>query len=228
MYVSDDIIFIHVPVCSGTSIASALSAPANPRTAVPKKAKAHDTAQRAREIVGATAWERAWTFTMVRNPWDRLISLFHLCLSPNDSGLAYARLAKGLRSVKDGGPSPKDMHREITARGFEWWLLEFCERYRWHPWNRDPDRPITQIPVAEWVFAADGKTPLDKVFRYETDRDALLDELRARRGITELLKLKTNAIGCARSEYFSTAGLNHWVETTFAQDFERFGYGAGW
>ena len=224
MYVSDDIIFIHIPRCSGTSIRDALAAPEHFRTAIPAGAESHDTATRAREIVGETAWDRAWTFTVVRNPWDRLISLYYLCLSPNDSGHHCARLKKGLQRVSHKDPSPEDLHKEILERGFGWWLLEFCERYHWNPWRLDPDRPITRMQVYRWVYDRDGTTSLDSVFRFETEREAMLEEFKARRGITELRHLKQNAKDRDRSEYFSTEALNRWVEANFAQDIEAFGY----
>ena len=225
MYVSEDIIFIHVPVCGGTSITMALAGPERFKTHFPKTMKSHGKAVRAREFLGEAAWEQAWAVTMVRNPWDRLISLFHLCLSPNDSGVAYVRLAKGLRPLKPNTLSPEDLHKEILARGFEWWLLEFCERYRWNPWRLDPARPITRIQASEWAFDPDGRMLLDRVFRFETDWGVLLEELGARRGITEVPKIKANAQGRDRSEYFKTEVLNRWVEKNFAQDIEAFGYG---
>ncbi len=225
MYVSDDIIFVHIPRCGGTSIRSALAAPEHFKTAIPTAAKSHDTAAQAREIIGQDAWDRAWTFTVVRNPWDRLISLYYLCLSPNDSGQPFTRLRKGLQRVGRKDPTPEYLHNEILERGFEWWLLEFCERYRWNPWRLDPDRPITRIQASEWVFDPDGRMLLDRAFRFETDWGVLLEELGARRGITEMPHFKQNAQGRDRSEYFSTEGLNRWVEANFAQDIEAFGYG---
>ena len=224
MYVSNDIIFIHVPRCGGTSIRTALAFPDHPRTAVPKKLKAHDMVHRAHAVIGDDAWRQAWSFTIVRNPWDRLISLFHLSLSPNDRGTLYTRLAKGLRPETPSNATPEQLHKENRKRGFEWWLLEFCERYRWDPWKIDPDRPITRIPASEWLAPVNGQVTLDRVFRFETDREALLDELRARRGITEFQKIKSNAEGRDRADYFSTSVLDRWVEKHHGRDLEAFGY----
>lgn len=62
------VIFVHIPRTSGTSIEYCI-------TCVPDEKK-HLRASQLKKIVGS-AWEGAYKFTFVRNPFDRLISIFH-------------------------------------------------------------------------------------------------------------------------------------------------------
>ncbi len=236
MYVSDDIIFIHVPRCAGTTIRGALTAPDSFKSGIPPGARAHDSAIRAKELIGKEAWERAWSFTVVRNPWDRLISLFELCRSPGKSGDASYRLRAGIQRHGRNDPPLEILCKKIHTRGFEWWLLDFCERYVWNPYRLDENVPLTRMPACHWVYDKDGATPLDKVFRFETDMAAIRRELKVRRGAIWLPNQNRKAHERAtylgsktlnrldRSEYFSTKRLNRWVEENFAQDIEAFGY----
>ena len=78
------VIFVHIPRTSGTSIASSI-------TSVPLEMK-HLRASQLRKAVGSD-WDRSYKFAFVRNPFDRVISIFHApyykeinILSGNDLG----------------------------------------------------------------------------------------------------------------------------------------------
>jgi chondroitin 4-sulfotransferase 11 len=62
----EDFVFIHIPKCGGTSIERALGIPL----------LNHDTALERRAKLGANRWNRRPKFTVVRNPYCRIASLF--------------------------------------------------------------------------------------------------------------------------------------------------------
>ena len=81
-------IFIHIPKCAGTSITTALTqagcvleftgpAPLDVRLDFNLMWLHHTPARKLRSMVAAADWEGAFKFAIVRNPWDRLVSLFH-------------------------------------------------------------------------------------------------------------------------------------------------------
>ena len=59
-------IFIYILKCGGTRVEGALGLP-----------KTHDTALTRRRRVGAVDWEKAFTFSVVRHPYSKVISHYH-------------------------------------------------------------------------------------------------------------------------------------------------------
>lgn len=74
--------FIHVNKCGGSSIEVALGLP-----------KTHDTAVERREEIGQAAWDAAFTFATVRNPFDRVASIYYYRLRTDQDGLADRHLS---------------------------------------------------------------------------------------------------------------------------------------
>ena len=83
-----ELIFIHVPKCAGTTITSAILVAVNRGIASPafrleNRRGSHPFAIEVRQRVGRKNWGLCWSFGVVRNPWDRLVSL-HAFLRERD------------------------------------------------------------------------------------------------------------------------------------------------
>lgn len=119
-------VFVHIPRTAGTSVETVLA----PYARDPIGFTAHDntilahkhaTAAELRAHVGAETWRRAFTFSIVRNPWARMHSDYHF----------FRDIAPALRS----GFDPLECHlTDMAARHtFDGWLhacadeLDICQ-----------------------------------------------------------------------------------------------------
>lgn len=119
MSTSHNFIFIHIVKAAGSSVTATLSPYANrPETRLPNRAirklglgislpgkyrehPIHIWAHRLRQSLGSAAFDRAFKFSFVRNPWDWQVSLYHwYCdhpehdLHPFVSPLSFADYAR--------------------------------------------------------------------------------------------------------------------------------------
>jgi hypothetical protein len=69
----EDIIHIHITKTAGTSLVSSM---VFNRSRESSKTKKHYFAKEIIKIVGQEHWDNTFKFTFVRNPWDRLYSLY--------------------------------------------------------------------------------------------------------------------------------------------------------
>ena len=74
--------FVHIPKCAGTTVSQSLLSCANIRPKVlvqkpvPRGFLFHESAYGQRDRHGAAAWDRAYTFAIVRNPFSWAVSQF--------------------------------------------------------------------------------------------------------------------------------------------------------
>jgi len=80
----DKFIFIHINKTGGTSVEKALKLAFEHRTALEK----------IREI-GQEEWVRRFSFAIVRNPWDKVVSHYHYRVKTNQTELGKRRIPFG-------------------------------------------------------------------------------------------------------------------------------------
>ena len=73
-------IFVHIQKTAGASIEEALRAQDPAAGAGLHEGRRHMTAREIRALVGAPTWDAYFKFAFVRNPWDRLVSWYHMCM----------------------------------------------------------------------------------------------------------------------------------------------------
>lgn len=73
--------FVHINKCGGTAVELALGLPKN-----------HLTASTLRDEMGADAWNMRFTFSVVRNPFDRVVSIYFYRVRTGQSGLGDRHL----------------------------------------------------------------------------------------------------------------------------------------
>ena len=107
-------VFIHIPKCAGTSIHRALGA-LHERLSLPideKRYHKHTKAIDVRRILGPI-WDNSFKFSIVRNPWDLMVSSYHWWL--NYAG-RYPSLAEQSTRIRNMGSFGKFLQSEFGSK----------------------------------------------------------------------------------------------------------------
>lgn len=176
--------FVHINKTGGTSVVRALGIRFQ-----------HLTAQELREKLGDDRWESRYTFSFVRNPWDRAVSLYHFRVKTNQTGLG-------------DHPIP-----------FADWARA-CFRDR-DP--RFLNKPKMFAPQTDWLAGPNGEIDVDFVGRFErlSDDFEVVCEAIGRDGLS-LPHLKSSSRGDYRS-YYDIDAIDA-VGDAFASDIATWGY----
>lgn len=132
-YKEPDFIFIHINKTGGSSIEKALKLPFEHLTAAEKKAE-----------VGEQKWQEKFTFTFVRNPFDKVCSHYRYRVKTNQSKL-------------------KDKPLSFT----DWVRRSYLQQEPFYY-----DNPKMFMPQTKWLYDQNGEVMVDHVYRFENlDRD---------------------------------------------------------
>lgn len=177
-------IFIHINKTGGTSVGKALRITRS----------GHLTAREIIDEIGREAWEGAYRFAFVRNPWDKVVSHY------------------GYR-VKSGQPEVVD-----TGMGFQEWVRRtYRERdprfYR---------ARMCQAQV-EWIRDDRGRIDLDFIGRFERLAADFAHVCGVIGVEAELPHLKASDRSGTYRDYYDSETAEI-VRACFAEDIERFDY----
>jgi hypothetical protein len=178
-----DFIFIHINKTGGSSIENALGLRFEHKTALEKMRE-----------VGPEQWERSFTFTVVRNPWDKVASHYHYRVMTNQTGL-------GLNPI--GLPAwVKRAYRERDPFYF--------------------DKPRMFMPQIRWIADDSGRILVDRIARFETLQQDFADICSRIGRDASLPHLKRSVRGDYR-QYYDDESVEI-IANWFREDIERFDY----
>jgi hypothetical protein len=163
-----DFVFVHVPRTGGKSITRMLLR--HGQESVPGQPSRHTTAREARALLGEARWSRAYRFGFVRNPWDRLLSLYLFHLQTPEQLLASTGQAASRGFVA--------AHRAFTG------FADFAAFLRWFAEGPRGTDEVERHRIGQLGYLGDehGALLVDRVGRYEhLARDAA--EIAAQLGV---------------------------------------------
>lgn len=182
-YISD-VLFVHIKRTGGTSITEALGLPHH-----------HWTATELRRKVGHERWRDCFTFSFVRNPWDRMVSLY------------FFRRRSDKTGIRSSGIAFPDWIREVFRRK--------------NPRYRDDGRSF--LSQTKYLTDESGGLLVDYVGRFERLREDVRGVAeRAGIGGVELPHLRPTDRPDYRKVYDDAS--RDLVGEHFAEDIDRFGY----
>jgi len=178
-------IFIHINKTAGTSIGRAIGLPV----------KHHLMASEVIERIGMDAWNRAYKFTVVRNPWDKVVSHYEYRRKKNKTKIATRRISFS-DWVKMTYGDDKDTFYYNNPRSFQ--------------------------PQVEWLKDTDGSVSMDYIIRFETINEGF-KQVSAKIGLdVELPHLNASSRSGYQSYYNDRT--REIVASWFAEDIEVFAY----
>jgi len=180
----DDYVFIHINKTGGSSIEKALSLPFEHKTARQKIAE-----------IGVDRWRDKLSFSVVRNPWDKVVSHYHYRVLTNQTGMG-------------------DGHIEFN----QWVELAYGEHD-----PRYYDQPMMFMPQWEWLIDDAGDLVVDKILRFENlSRD--FNDLASDLGIRARLPHVKKSNRSKDFHKYYTGETKSIIADLFSPDIDEFGY----
>jgi hypothetical protein len=180
-----DFVFIHINKTGGTSIISITG----------KAYRKHLTVKDVIKYVGQKKWDKVYKFTVVRNPWAKVVSQYKFRTKTNKSKLGDRPL-----SFKD------------------WVIKVFVEKDKFYYGGR----PLLYIPQVEWLKDRNDKIDIDRVLRFENLNEEF-KEVAEIVGISPNLP-HLNSTKKADYRDFYDKETKQIIDNWFAEDILTFGY----
>lgn len=178
-------IFIHINKTAGTSIANCIGLPK----------KRHLTVKQVIKIVGEQNFNQAYKFTVVRNPWSKVVSHYQYRVRTNQTNLGEK-------------PIP-----------FKEWVLK-----TYGP-EKDPayfNFPQMFMPQVDWLKNSQGEICIDKVIKFEELPEAF-EEVSEKLGLTTKLPMLNKTVSLDYRKQYDQE-TKQIIADHFREDIERFHY----
>ena len=219
-------LFIHIPKTAGTSIKTELEKYGERNHYEEKKLLGlykkkhafypHTTASELIDTIGEKPLKNIFKFAFVRNPWDRMLSLYTFTLLSAQKRLEHKLTRKDHISEEDDKKTVSD----LGGQGFNKWLIST-------DYNNDIyGTPLTRLPQSHWLTDQNNEIIVDFIGKYES----LYKDLSS---ITSRLNIKVNLSHLNRSnhdDWWKTYDENafNFVKKHFQDDIEKFNYKFTW
>jgi hypothetical protein len=196
-------LFVHIPKTAGRSIAAALHVPWN--------GSAHRTFQSYRRDIRLRDY---FSFSVVRNPWDRFVSLYH-----------HVQKANMHMGQPIQGPQGSTLpFASWLAYNYSYYKGPFSENCDFGSYSQSAGAPFWFTPQKRWLLDEHGKIGVHQVIKFENLNDEL-HKIFHRFGIESDIPWtnKGNRVHKSYQEYYDPFTKNL-VANLAAEDIEAFGY----
>ena len=234
-----NILFIHNPKAAGTSIRTAL-VETQDNTRLGINVKRANTGSARFKIKHDDAWRVSthsfasrlrlhprirdhyrdlFTFGAVRNPWDRAVSLWEYGRQVISGQTVLRAGLRGMTEVEKNRA-----YNECVKFGFEYFLTEFCDLYRWNPWDYlGPEGigGVLDFNQIDW-FKHGSEEIVSRIHRTD-NLPELEEDLTKRMGQTVQFNV-INATDHAPYQQYYSGETKRWIARRFARDIARFGF----
>lgn len=185
-----DLLFVHIPKCAGTSIYASFG--------LPKPYDTHVPATAYMEFMNGS-FESSNSFTIIRNPWDRLVSAFHYLKRRTDWQSDSQFSDSVLKGVGDFNTFTSKLSSDIIFRN---------KVISWRHF----------VPQSYFITDFSGRILVNDVLRFET-LDEGIEQLRNKYGISNTSEfLHVNSTRKRPyQEYYDDASKN-FVAKLYAED----------
>lgn len=187
----EEVIFIHIPKCAGTAVGKALGFPRD----------GHDRAIWYK-LYDKYTFEKSFKFTIVRNPWDRIVS-------------AYFHLKQGGGHKTTQKWVDENLSEYSTFRSFVLSLKKDRVRKRITSWTHF-------VPQYKWITDSNENIIVDFVGRVENIKDdfSKISKKIGREGVLE----KRNTSEHDRFKKYYDEEMKRVVKKVYEKDIEYLGY----
>lgn len=181
-----DYVYIHINKTAGSSIEKALGLPSE-----------HITAREKIRQLGLSEWSRRFTFSFVRNPWDKVVSHYNFRTMTNQTGLGENPIPFGNWVKRAYGEQDPKYY----------------------------DKPQMFQPQLDWITDSEGHIAVNFVGRFEC-LAADFETVSARLGVRQTLPhhKKSNKRGSNDYRSFYDDVTAQIIGDWFAADIKEFGY----